>query len=80
MSTFKFLPPDSQTPVDSVAYRDWFYRLREALVALQEQVDGLSLSVDDIPAISYVPLALGIEPLTFVSDGAGKPILVPFTP
>lgn len=29
---------------------------------------------------SYVPLSMGTEPLTFVSDGAGQPILVPFTP
>ncbi len=28
----------------------------------------------------YVPLALGSEPLTFVSDGAGHPVLVPYTP
>lgn len=80
MSKFKFLPPDSQTPVDSVAYRDWFYRLRDAFVALQDQVDGIDTSISETINISYVPLALGIEPLTFVSDGAGKPILVPFTP
>lgn len=29
---------------------------------------------------SYIPLSLGIEPLTFVSDGLGQPILVPFIP
>lgn len=29
---------------------------------------------------SYVPLSMGFEPLTFVSDGAGQPILVPFAP
>jgi hypothetical protein len=26
----------------------------------------------------FVPMALGTEPLTFVSNGAGQPILVPF--
>lgn len=79
MSSFKFLPPDSQTPVDSVGYRDWFYRLSQWARELQDQVDAIAPT----PAsafTSYVPLALGIEPLTFVSDGAGKPILVPFTP
>jgi hypothetical protein len=30
--------------------------------------------------VSYIPLSLGVEPLTFVSDGAGSPILIPFTP
>ncbi len=30
--------------------------------------------------ISYVPLALGGEPLTFVSDGSGNPILVSYAP
>lgn len=80
MEKFKFLPPDSQTPVDSVGYRDWFYRLREAFVALQDQVDAIDTTISAATDISYVPLALGIEPLTFVSDGAGKPILVPFTP
>lgn len=29
---------------------------------------------------SWVPLSLGVEPLTFVSDGAGQPIFVAFTP
>lgn len=29
---------------------------------------------------SYIPLSLGIEPLTFMSDGLGQPILVPFIP
>lgn len=29
---------------------------------------------------SWVPLSLGVEPLQFVSDGAGRPILVAFTP
>jgi hypothetical protein len=28
----------------------------------------------------WVPLSLGVEPLTFVSDGAGSPILVGYTP
>lgn len=27
---------------------------------------------------SYIPLSLGIEPLTFVSDGLGQPMLIPF--
>ena len=31
-----------------------------------------------ISASSYVPLALGSEPLTFVSDGAGVPILISY--
>lgn len=31
-------------------------------------------------AISYIPLSLGIEPLTFASDGVGTPILIPYTP
>jgi hypothetical protein len=30
--------------------------------------------------VSYVPLSMGTEPLTFVSDGLGQPILVPYTP
>jgi hypothetical protein len=30
--------------------------------------------------IAYVPLALGGEPLTFVSDGSGNPILVSYAP
>lgn len=30
--------------------------------------------------LSWVPLALGTEPLTFVSDGLGQPILVPYEP
>jgi hypothetical protein len=29
---------------------------------------------------AWVPLALGVEPLAFVSDGAGSPILVGYTP
>lgn len=29
---------------------------------------------------SYIPLSLGVEPLQFVSDGAGSPILIPYTP
>ena len=29
---------------------------------------------------SWIPLSLGVEPLTFVSDGAGSPILVAYTP
>lgn len=29
---------------------------------------------------SWVPLALGTEPLTFVSDGAGRPVFVSYTP
>lgn len=29
---------------------------------------------------NYIPFSLGIEPLTFVSDGLGQPILVPFFP
>jgi hypothetical protein len=30
--------------------------------------------------VSYVPLSLGIEPLTFVSDGFGQPIFISYTP
>jgi hypothetical protein len=29
---------------------------------------------------AWIPLSLGVEPLTFVSDGAGNPILVAYTP
>jgi len=29
---------------------------------------------------AYVPVGTGAEPLTFVSDGAGQAILVPYTP
>jgi len=29
---------------------------------------------------SYIPLALGSEPLQFVSDGAGQPILIAYSP
>lgn len=29
---------------------------------------------------SWIPLAVGTEPLAFVSDGIGNPILVPYTP
>jgi hypothetical protein len=29
---------------------------------------------------TWIPLSLGVEPLTFVSDGAGNPILVAYTP
>lgn len=29
---------------------------------------------------NWIPLSLGVEPLTFVSDGAGQPILTWFTP
>lgn len=28
----------------------------------------------------FVPLSLGVEPLAFLSDGAGNPILVAYTP
>jgi hypothetical protein len=40
------------------------------------------LTWEDPPAagVSYVPLSMGTEPLTFVSDGLGQPILVPYTP
>ena len=31
-------------------------------------------------ATPYAPLAMGTEPLTFVSDGNGHPIMIPFTP
>lgn len=30
--------------------------------------------------ISYIPLATGTEPLTFMSDGLGQPFLIPFIP
>lgn len=29
---------------------------------------------------SYIPLATGTEPLTFMSDGLGQPMLIPFIP
>jgi hypothetical protein len=31
-------------------------------------------------SVSYIPLATGVEPLTFISDGLGHPVLVPFVP
>lgn len=48
---------------------------------------GLITSAVDVPitgggggGTSYIPLALGVEPLTFVSDGFGQPILIPYIP
>lgn len=41
---------------------------------------GTVLSAAAVSALSYVPLATGAEPMVFLSDGAGSPILVPFTP
>lgn len=29
---------------------------------------------------SWIPLSAGVEPLAFISDGAGSPILVAYTP
>lgn len=46
---------------------------------------GRATGVVNVPitgatSLSYVPLSMGTEPLTFVSDGSGQPILVPYTP
>ena len=46
---------------------------------------GRATFADEIPTTSlavgsWVPLASGAEPLTFISDGAGTPILVFYTP
>ena len=57
-----------------------------------KQLGGYSGDVNDVlrgdgtfapasaAAGNWVPLALGVEPLTFVSDGAGHPIFVWYTP
>lgn len=37
-------------------------------------------TVNVADAVNYIPLALGTEPLTFVSNGAGEPVLTPYTP
>lgn len=56
---------------------------------LAVKVDGITITINggnELEVIgggsggAYVPLALGSEPLTFVSDGAGQPILVAYTP
>lgn len=55
------------------------------LVPLGVRVDGVTVTINGSNQLvaagggDHVPLALGTEPLTFVSDGAGSPILVPFT-
>jgi len=40
---------------------------------VQVDVPGASMS-------SYVPVATGSEPLTFMSNGSGQPMLIPYTP
>lgn len=38
------------------------------------------LTINGSPSgVSWVPLATGVEPLTFISDGLGQPILVAFS-
>lgn len=51
---------------------------------LAVKVDGVTVQINGdnaleaIAAGGWVPLALGTEPLTFVSDGAGQPVLVAY--
>lgn len=78
MPEFKFLPPDSQTPVDSVGYRDWFYRLSQWAREVQEQVDAI---VSDVGFTgNYIPLSLGVEPIQIVGDGTGQMVLIWYDP
>jgi hypothetical protein len=57
-----------------------------ATTPLAVRVDNVTLIINGsnqleaVPAGAWLPLALGSEPLTFVSDGAGQPILVAYTP
>jgi hypothetical protein len=56
--------------------------------ALNVQVDGVSIQVNGSNQLevlgsgvgNWIPLASGAEPMTFISDGAGNPILIYYTP
>lgn len=78
MAGFKYLPPDSQTPVDSVGYRDWFYRLGTAVSELFNQVSSGATTATF--AGNYLPLSLGVEPIQIVGDGTGNMILIWYDP
>ena len=61
--------------------------LPNARVATDSATVDVDLSVPNVirwhvdsAGTSWVPLSLGVEPLQFVSDGAGSPIFVSFTP
>jgi hypothetical protein len=55
---------------------------------LNVKVDGVTVSINgsnELQALasglgSWVPLSSGAEPLTFISDGAGNPIFITYTP
>lgn len=63
-----------------------------SLPTSRQLIAGTNVAFDDTVAFqriinvtggsgdSYIPLSLGIEPLQFMSDGLGQPILIPFTP
>jgi hypothetical protein len=40
----------------------------------------VTITASGAAGVSYIPLSVGTEPLAFVSDGAGRPILVSYTP
>lgn len=55
------------------------------LADLKVRVDGVTITINGSNQLeslsaggSWIPLSAGVEPLTFISDGAGNPVLVAY--
>lgn len=70
----------ANTAVTPGTYGDATHVAQVTFDAKGRATGAVNVPITGATSLSYVPLSMGTEPLTFVSDGSGQPILVPYTP